>query len=284
MRRKYSEFNRKYFNGSLPDASRVVFSVNNRRNPMGMAFYLFNRLTLEITRYEIALSNFYDTTEHGKEAVLVHEMCHISHYQKRIMDFLKRDRYGRLTSDRSFDGHTGFFLEEAARVNSMSDYNVSRYYPSESSEEAANDDLYRLSDKARKKYEKDVRFCIARKDDEILCYFYCDPSRMEFFEGLLSRKGYESEWFATMHKNVLNLEKSVRRANLYFRNNPDENNREFIVGHFNLTPLNPSLNEMIDKAVKHAISELDSQGNHGVEASSFPFVREEGDTIVYGIE
>lgn len=285
MSSKYSEFNKKYFNGNLPDASRVAFSVNNKKAPMGTAYYTFNTRTLEIIRYAIALSNFYDTTEHGKEAVLIHEMCHISHYHNRLMDFLKRDRYGRFTIDRSFDAHTGFFLDEAARINSMSDYNVSRYYPSDSSNEAENDQLYRLSDVAERKFNKEVCFCIfKRKGEEKLAYFFCDHEKRLAFDEIYSHNGVEKEWFTTQYKNVHQLKKSVKRVNAYSRTNPNENTMKFLVNHFKLTPLESSLNEMINNAVKQAISEFGSSNTPSVEASSTPFVREEGDIIIYGVE
>lgn len=121
MQRKYDEFNQKYWNGQLP---RVQLIVMNSRNTYGNASYRYNTITNTVTPTSIKLSNYYDTSEKGKENTLLHEMVHIADYYFHPEHFV---RNGRKVSKRSYDAHGPiFFLKEAARINTYG-YQIERY-------------------------------------------------------------------------------------------------------------------------------------------------------------
>lgn len=286
--RKYSEFNSKYFENSLPDASEMKFSVNHRRSPVGFASFTVNRMTRKAYNFGIAISNFYDSTEHGKEAVLIHEMCHISHYSKRISDFLTRDRYGRTTINKRFDAHSGFFLEEAERINAVTDYNISRYYPSDASSEASNDNLYNLSDKAKKKLSAKTYMCVFNAKNGKLSYFHCPKSKMEFFNERIEHLGCTNiKWYVTDLANTHGLPKSLSRLTFYSRKNPEENNIEFLTKYFDMEPYKEeNLDERIKRVVDEVISEITSSETTGerIKASSTPIVKQNDDVLYYGVE
>ena len=121
MQRKYDEFNQKYWNGELP---RVQMIVMNRRTTYGYASYRYNTITNTVTPTSIKLSNYYDTSERGKENTLLHEMVHIADYYFHPEHFVWN---GRKVSKRSYDAHGPvFFLKEAARIN-KDGYQIERY-------------------------------------------------------------------------------------------------------------------------------------------------------------
>ena len=287
MERKYLYFNWKYFNGQLPDIYEIDFSVNNRKRPMGTASFRYNNLKDCIDRYGISMSNYYDTTERGKESVLLHEMCHISHYFQRISDFLKCDKNGRLAFNRKFDGHSGFFLEEAERVNSMSDYHISKFYEPVSCEEVGPNGL-KLSQQAEKKLSKTAYVCIYKVQGKPLRYFYCPKKSIYRFNNMLDSLGAtERQWYTTELMNLSGRTKSVKGINFYSRKNPDENNVEFLVKKFNLTPYNPdTLEETVQRVVEDIMDELvnTDTNNISIEASSIPFTMEDGENLIYSIE
>lgn len=131
MRRKYREFNEKYFSGNCPN--NIAFKVTTRVDTWGYAQCKFKSdYGEEVYTYDftIFMSNAYDSPEEVKENTLVHEMIHILDYKLNPQHYVYRD-YKGWHKRRNYDAHGPiFFLKEAHRLNQYG-FKIEKYVQAE---------------------------------------------------------------------------------------------------------------------------------------------------------
>lgn len=104
--RNYIEFNKKYFDNSLPF---VRFFINNSKTMYGYAYFLYDENN-NIKPYSITMSNYFDESEYENKNTLLHEMIHIYEY----ITFPKRFAWPKA---KTYNAHGMFFEMKAALIN-----------------------------------------------------------------------------------------------------------------------------------------------------------------------
>lgn len=206
MRRKYDEFNAKYWGGQLPSIS---FKINNSRKTFGFASYTYNTLTNKVIPNSITMSNYFDSDEHWKENTMLHEMVHIADYTFNPHHFV---RYGRKVSKRSYDAHGPlFFLKEAARIN-QDGYIIQKYVSGEEHNASV------ASEKNRAREEKRMRegyymvflhnpeyWFMVKTNDKGIAYIGNYVERSSYWDGYEVYKCFDPYWM-----NVKNQVSRIR--------------------------------------------------------------------------
>lgn len=105
VKRKYNEFNRRYFNNELPVPE---FKIGRSKHFWGYASCSLNKELKKTYGYKVTISNYYISSERCKCNTLLHEMIHIKDF------YCHADRYCRR---RGYDSHGSWFLSEARRIN-----------------------------------------------------------------------------------------------------------------------------------------------------------------------
>lgn len=150
---KYAECNQKYFNGELPALHEGNLKITVKKNPWGRGGCKGFRRDPWTGEYHahgvyLELSNYYDTCEHDKLEILVHEMCHIYEYfcePKWIIDALLRRKW---TKEHPSNGHGLIFYREARRLEQYG-FHVQRYVDSELKANAVKTDVAKKKEETR---------------------------------------------------------------------------------------------------------------------------------------
>lgn len=115
IRKKYIEFNHKFWGGKLPQ--NLEFKTSRSANTWGYARYRANRIMNIVAPEALVISNYYDSPEEVKINTLLHEMIHIADYCFHPEHFV---RNGKLVSGKEYDAHGWeFFMPEANRINAF---------------------------------------------------------------------------------------------------------------------------------------------------------------------
>ena len=118
IEKNYNEFNRRYFDGVLP---QVKFHTSHSQRRWGYAAYVYDMVNNTVTPYSLTISNYYDTSERVKQNTLLHEMIHIYEYYTYPERFVRHRKH-----ERRYDAHGKFFQTIARRIN-RDGWNISKY-------------------------------------------------------------------------------------------------------------------------------------------------------------
>ena len=119
--KKYDEFNKKLFEGKLPN---IKFKVGRSKYSWGFASYRYDWVRDTIIPEAITISNYYDSPEKVKIQTLLHEMIHIADYTFHPEHFIKN---GRRVSGRIYNAHGYWFMNEANRISRETGYDVNNH-------------------------------------------------------------------------------------------------------------------------------------------------------------
>lgn len=107
LKRKFNEFNKEFFNNSLP---LITLVINRTRNQFGAYWFTRTSNKHEIPD-KITISKYYDRTEKEICETLIHEMIH---YYLSINNIA-----------RNCDPHGYYFIRLAKEISKKSDYEIS---------------------------------------------------------------------------------------------------------------------------------------------------------------
>lgn len=125
IKKYWSEFNEKYFDGEL---SEIPLIWKNSKNVNGFSSWIFDAFNIKIKATKITLNPItLDTFEKFKNT-LVHEMIHQYVYQTITTDMIKRANvYGKALSTKwkkylsltDLTAHSGLWKQKAEKLNSL---------------------------------------------------------------------------------------------------------------------------------------------------------------------
>lgn len=125
----YDIFNKKYFNGILPNIPIIINNqaekVAGRADASGGEYYYKDGVKhYRFTKMLIRMSNYWDYAEEDRIETLLHEMIHIFEYVTNPTPFFEQKNY---------NAHGEFFQAKAMEIN-QDGYHIQRFVPGEAIE------------------------------------------------------------------------------------------------------------------------------------------------------